>query len=180
MLSAPVKAGPNAGLGAARTAFEAASVNAGVQVIPAPAVLAAMCDLLHFQFLVEGVPQPAAAVLSEDLLFPAVAWVAHANGRDLMQADLGYRFEVDAQAVLGLRVNGPPVTAHTADLYRALFLMDACTTLFCVEPNGAVEIATVAPQLRELLSPLLTGASFPRQAARAESSASGQSPMAVN
>ena len=121
------------------------------QVIPASQLLAAMCDMLNFRFLVDGEHAPSAAVLSEDLLFPAVAWVAHHNGRELMQADLGYRFEADPRAALGVRASGPPVTPHTADLYRALFLLDACTSLFCVRPNAAVEITTVAPQLREQL-----------------------------
>lgn len=161
----------------ALTATMAADV---ARVIPAPALLAALCDMQNFRFLVDGAEASAAAVLSEELLFPAVAWVAHQNGRDLMQADLGYRFEAYADAPMGVRVSGPPVTAHTADLYRALFLVDACTTLFGVRPNGAVEITTVAPQLREhLFAPFLEGRAQ-RAQPRQDSAASSAIPETVS
>ena len=139
------------------------------QVIAAPDLLAAMCDMQNFRFLVDGAPVPSVAVLSEDVLFPAVAWVAHKTGRELMEADLGYRFEADAQALLGVRVSGPPVTAHTADLFRALFLMDACTAMFGVLPQASVEITALTPQLRDLLAATLPQArALPIPAAAAQ------------
>lgn len=138
-------------LDAVARAVSAATNASGTAVISPPVLLAALCDMQRFRFLVDGVPQPAAVVLADDLLFPAVAWVAHENARELLQADLGYRFEVDPSAILGVRASGPPVTAHIADLYRALFLQDACTALFCVRPDAAVEITTVAPQLQQQL-----------------------------
>lgn len=141
----------NPQLEVAGEAIRAAASHAGAPVISAPALLAAMCDSVDFRFLVDGEPAPAIAVLSDEVLFPAVAWVAHENGRELMQADLGYRFAADPAAALGVRVEGPPVTCHTADLYRALFLLDACTTLFGVRRQADIEITTVAPQLREHL-----------------------------
>ena len=164
----------------AELAQGSALAQAAARVIPAPALLAAMCDMQNFRFLVDGTPAPAVAVLSEDLLFPAVAWVANEQGRDLMRADLGYRFEADPRSTMGVRVSGPPVRAHTADLYRALFLMDACTTLFGVRPNGAVEITTVGPQLRDHLFSSFLETSSPLAQPRQESATGSVVPETVS
>lgn len=142
----------DAALDPARAVVRQAQSQLGAQVISGPALLAAMCDMQEFRFLVDGEHVPSRVVLSEELLYPAVAWAADCAGRELMRADFGFHFEVDQEAMLGVRVSGPPVTAHTADLYRALFLAGACTTMFSVKPRGCVEITSVAPQLRELLA----------------------------
>lgn len=119
------------------------------QVIQGPQLLAAMCDMQAFSFTLEGEPVSSRSVLSDELLYPVVAEVARRCALESARADLGFKFEADPQHLLGVRVSGPPITAHPADLFRGLFLLDACTTVFQVQPNRVVEIAALVHQLRE-------------------------------
>lgn len=162
----------------ARAAIGKAAGTSRTSVIPAAHLMAAVCDSMNCRFLVDGAPVATAAVLADETLFPAIAWVAQQNAREILAADLGYEFASDPEALLGVRASGPPVTPHIADLYRALFLQDALVTIFGVRRDTDIEVLSLAPQLREYLFSNFQ-ASKPRQAVAAENSAPAAEPAAV-
>lgn len=121
--------------------------------VPMDQILAAQARTLNCRFKVNGSSITPDMIFSPEAFLPIVVLYADERSRTLLGGVDGFptTYQIEPDALLGFRVNFPPMDGSISSLMRGLMLQHAAVRLFGMQPDTEVELADVVLRYRSKL-----------------------------